>query len=821
MNHSSFEEIFEKENAKTLSEKEVCSSISRYLTCALGKDSYTTTRSDWFKSISFVVRERLINMWLNTQRSYYKKDTKRVYYFSMEFLMGRSLSHNILNLGVKNVCENALYRLGQKLENIQEVEVDAGLGNGGLGRLASCFLDSMATQNIAGYGYGLRYEFGAFCQQLVGGEQVENTDYWLQFGHIWEIERPENMYKVRFGGVVKDFMDDEGQWRHVWLHDHAVNAVAYDTPIPGYLNQTVNTLRLWSAKAIEQFNLSFFNKGDYIKSLEEQIKLENISRVLYPDDTTEEGKKLIFKQQYFFISASLQDILRRFKKSTNDFNLFSKKVAIQLNDTHPALSILELMRIFLDIEGFEWKFAWKIVTETFSYTNHTILPEALEKWPMSFFQEILPRHLQILYEINRRFLKNIERDFSKDGEKVKRMSLIEEGEKKMVRMSHLAIVGSHCVNGVSQLHTDILKKKVFVDFYQHTPKKFVNVTNGISVRRWLLGANPELSALISEVIGDGWKKNIEELSALESFAKDQSFQEKWKAVKLKRKKILINHVQKFLNISVSPEALFDVQIKRIHEYKRQVLKIMHVIHLYASLKKRKKTPKVSRAVFFSGKAAPSYEMAKTVIHLINAVATEINNDKDVRDFLKVIFIPNYGVTLAEKIIPAADLSEQISTAGMEASGTGNMKLALNGALMIGTLDGANVEMQEHIGDENMFIFGLKALEIEKKRKDGYDPYEEYLSNQDLCEVIDMIDRDVFSRKRPGIFKPIINELLRKDYFCNTLDFKEYLECQQRVDDMFFLSETWTEKAILNVSRMAYFSSDRAILEYSKNIWGID
>ncbi len=817
--HSDLENLFDP-GSLGYSQEDFRLSIAHHLAHSLGKDIYTTTRRDWFKSTSYALRERLMNSWHHTQRAYYRNDVKRVYYFSMEFLMGRSLSNNMLNMGVKDACAKALYELGQKLETIQSVEVDVGLGNGGLGRLAACFLDSMATHDIPGYGYGLRYEFGAFSQDIVNGEQVENADHWLQFGNVWEVERPESMYMVRFGGVVKDFVDDKGEWRHVWLHDHGVMAGAYDTPIPGYRNHTVNTLRLWSAKAIEQFDFSCFNEGAYVQAVEDQIKMENISRVLYPDDTTYEGKVLRFKQQYFFVSASLQDIIRRYKKERQDFSDFSRKVVIQLNDTHPSLSVLELMRLLLDIECLAWEESWTIVTKTFAYTNHTVLLEALEKWPVQLFEEFLPRHLQILYEINHRFLADVEQTFSQDPEVLQRMSLIEEGDEKMVRMSHLAIVGSHHVNGVAVLHTDIIKHHVFEDFYHYTPHKFLNVTNGVSIRRWLLGANPELSALITEGIGFDWTNDIEQLSQLESLAKDATFQEKWCEVKLHQKRLLRDYIKDHLQMDVMSESLFDAQVKRIHEYKRQLLKVMHVIHLYASIKEHERASIQNRTVIFSGKAAPGYQMAKAIIHLINAVAAVVNNDPEMEGLLKVAFIPNYGVSLAERIIPASDVSEQISTAGMEASGTGNMKFSLNGALTVGTLDGANVEIQDHVGADNIFIFGLTLPQVQHIRKNSYDPRVVYEEDLALKRVIDWIAGDVFSQSTPGVFQPIVDELLQRDYFLNILDFKDYVVCQNYVETVFGDVKKWTEKSILNVAQMAYFSSDRAILEYAQQIWHV-
>ena len=813
------EPVFKHQPLKNDS-KAIYESIIHHIENSLAKDAYSTNLRDWYKSMAHAVRDRLMHLWHETQRSYYDKDSKRVYYLSMEFLMGRSLSNNMLNMGLEESSQEALAILGQNLEEVESAELDAGLGNGGLGRLAACFVDSMATLDIPGYGYGLRYEYGIFSQDIVRGEQVENADHWLQFGNVWEIERPENTYKVRFGGVVKEYSDEDGIKKFVWLQEEAVNAVAYDTPIPGYKNKTVNTLRLWSAKAIEQFNFSYFNEGDYIKAVEEQIQMENISRVLYPDDSTYKGKRLRLKQQYFFVSATLQDIMRRYKKERTHFDDFSKKIVIQLNDTHPSIGILELMRLLVDVENLSWDESWRITTETFAYTNHTVLPEALEEWPVTLLEELLPRHLQILYLINYLFLEKVSQRFPGDHDFAQRVSLIAEGEEKRVRMAHLAIIGSHKVNGVAYLHTEILKHDVFADFFRLDPQKFCNITNGISFRRWLLCANPLLTKLITEKLGTTWIQKPNELKKLSDFATDSDFVKQWGEVKYQNKMRLVNHIQSSLNITINVNSLFDVQVKRMHEYKRQLLNIMHVIHLYRQIKEEGKTLKVPRTVIFGGKAAPGYMMAKLVIHLINAVADLVNNDADVKDQLKVVFIPNYGVSLAELIIPAADLSEQISTAGMEASGTGNMKFSLNGALTIGTLDGANIEIAENVGTEHMFIFGLTAPQVDALRKKGYDSKSYYQSNPELKAVVDMIANNVFASETPGVFQPLVDELLTRDYFFNMVDFKDYIEAHHNATTLFQNQDLWIEKCIRNVAGMGWSSSDRTIEEYSRLIWGL-
>jgi glycogen phosphorylase len=796
-------------------------SIVYHIEHSLGKDEYSVTELDWYKSFAMTVRDRLMNLWNKTQKTYYAKDAKRVYYLSLEFLPGRSLSNSIINLGIQSESANALKELGHKLEEIEELEHDAGLGNGGLGRLAACFLDSMACLQIPGYGYGLRYEYGIFSQVIKNGKQVEEPDPWLQFGNVWEIERPESMYVIKFGGSIKEKVDKKGNIQKIWKSEQKVMALAYDTPVPGYNNNTVNTMRLWSAKSTQEFDLNYFNHGDYIKAVEDKNITENITRVLYPNDNVSAGKELRLKQEYFFVSASLQDIIRRYKKERKNFNDFSEKVAIQLNDTHPVLAIPELMRIFVDEENLSWEASWQLCVKTFAYTNHTILPEALEKWSVSLIEKLLPRHLEIIYEINQKFLDEIKQKFPNNIDMLRNMSIIEEGNEKFVRMANLAIIGSHSINGVAKLHSELIKQKVFPEFALVYPKRFNNKTNGITPRRWLKIANPLLAELITEKIGDKWITNFNELKKIVKFIDDKKFVKRWQEIKQQNKQVLSKIILETTGVIVNPCSLFDVQVKRIHEYKRQLLNILHVIYMYNQLKKNGISGFVPRTVVFAGKAAPSYEMAKLIINLITAVGSVVNCDKDIKNALKVVFIPNYGVSLAEKIFPSADLSEQISTAGMEASGTGNMKFALNGALTIGTLDGANIEIKQEVGDENCFIFGLTADEVAELKNKGYNSRDYYENNLEIKEVLDMIHNDYFSFSEKGLFKPIFDTLVNQgDYFMHLADFESYIECQKRVSEEYKDQKQWVKKSIINCANMGYFSGDRAIKEYAEEIWNV-
>lgn len=793
-------------------------SLANRLTFSTGKDQYTATMNDWFNVVAYASRDRLMQRWMETMRSYYREDTKRVYYLSLEFLMGRSLTNSLINMEIYDECKEALQDIGQDLDAIENRENDAGLGNGGLGRLAACFLDSLATLRLPGYGYGIRYEYGMFHQCIENGQQMEHPDNWLRYGNPWEFPRAEVLYPVMFGGHVVDFTDEHGRQCHHWVDTKDVMAMAYDTPIPGYATNTVNNMRLWSAKATRDFDLGFFNQGNYVRAVQEKNQSENLSKVLYPNDTTEMGQELRLKQQYFFVSASLQDILRRFMKHHEGFDALPDKVAIQLNDTHPSVAIPELMRLLVDEHGLEWKRAWDITARTFSYTNHTLLPEALETWQVDLFQHVLPRHMQIIYEINYHFLHAVHHRYPGDTEIMARMSIIQEGYPKRIRMSHLAIVGSHKVNGVSAIHTELMKKTIFSDFHHFYPGKIVNVTNGITPRRWLNQANPKLARLLSSKIKGSWVTDLNKLKTIESFADDTGFRDAFMAAKLDNKQYLAGLVQKNMGIKIDVNSIFDVQIKRIHEYKRQLLNVLHIIALYNRVRRGEDT--VPRTFMFAGKAAPGYVMAKRIIWLINSVADIINYDPAVRGLLKVIFIPNYDVTTAMDIIPAAELSEQISTAGTEASGTGNMKLSLNGALTIGTLDGANVEIREAVGADNIFTFGHTAEEIMQLGHSGYDPHAWLQKSEALQEVLQMIAGNFFSAEEPGRFRPIVDTLLHGDQYFLLADFQAYADCQQKVAELYKDPHEWTRRAIINVANMGRFSSDRTITDYAEKIWNV-
>ena len=788
---------------------------------ALAKDEFSATALDNYKSLALTVRDRLVERWIETQQAYYRDDAKRIYYLSLEFMIGRTLGNAVLNLGLQQNLEQALLELGYTMEDLAEQESDAGLGNGGLGRLAACFLDSMATLSLPAYGYGIRYEYGIFYQRIRGGNQIETPDSWLRYGNPWEIERPEYLYPVRFYGQVNQRADDEGHLRVEWTDTQEIMAMAYDTPVPGYHNDTVNNMRLWAAKSTREFDLDYFNHGDYEKAVSDKVHSETLSKVLYPNDNVFEGRELRLKQEYFFVSATLQDILRRFRKThASRFAQLPEAVAIQLNDTHPAVGIPELMRLLVDEERVSWKEAWQITVRTFAYTNHTILPEALEKWPVSLFGFVLPRHLQIVYEINRRFLEEVERRWPGDGERKARMSIIEEGLEKKVRMAQLAIVGSHSVNGVSELHSRILREEMFRDFYELWPQRFNNKTNGITPRRWLRLCNPSLAGLISKHLGEGWVTNLDELSGLADLADDPAFQELWREAKQQNKLRLAKLARNANGIEVDPNSLFDCQVKRIHEYKRQLLNALHVIALYLRIQDGEEV--LPRTVIFAGKAAPGYFMAKLILRLIHGVAEEVNSDPAAAGRLKVVFLANYGVTLAETIIPGADLSQQISTAGTEASGTGNMKFALNGALTIGTSDGANIEIMEEVGPENIFIFGLTTEEVVRRRREGYNPRELIRTLPELRRVLDLVESDTFCPGQPGLFAPIVRSLLEGgDLYMLVADYASYRDCQQRVAEVYRSPELWTRKSILNVAGMGRFSSDRTVREYARDIWGVE
>lgn len=792
--------------------------LDERLIYAVGKESINATERDWYMASAYVVRDHLIDRWMQTMSNYYEADAKRVYYFSMEFLMGRSLMNGLHNLEMEKPMREALHELGVELEKARDEEYDAALGNGGLGRLAACFLDSMATLNLPGYGYGIRYEYGMFQQQIEDGRQVEHPDNWLRYGNPWEFGRPEVLYQVKFHGRVTEYKDEHGNVRHQWMDTDDVMAMAHDTPIPGYGTRTVNNMRLWAAKSSRDFDLGYFNQGNYIKAVEDKDRSENLSKVLYPNDTTQMGYELRLKQQYFFTCASLQDILKRYLKDHDDFDELPNKVAIQLNDTHPSISIAELMRILVDLHHIPWDKAWDLTRRTFSYTNHTLMPEALETWPVAMFENILPRHMQIIYEINHRFLEDVRHRFPGDNDVLRRMSIIGEENGKRVRMAHLAIVGSHMVNGVAAIHTQLMRQTIFADFDRFYPGKIVNMTNGITQRRWLNQSNPQLAELISSRIGKAWIKDLNQLKQLVPLAEDAAFCKQYSAIKRANKVRLAALIKHKLKIDINVDSLFDVQIKRIHEYKRQLLNVLHIVSLYNRI--RRGGDCVPRTVIFGGKAAPGYAMAKLIIKLINDVADVVNNDPHVAGKLKVVFIPNYDVSNAETIIPAADISEQISTAGTEASGTSNMKLALNGALTIGTLDGANIEIGEEVGWENIFIFGLTTDEVASVRAQGYKPMDYFDANSELREVLGMIGSGFFSPSEPERFKPIIDNLLHRDHFLLLADYASYMACQGEVEAAYKNQNQWVKKSILNVASMGKFSSDRTIAQYAKEIWGV-
>ncbi|MGE3706519.1 MAG: glycogen/starch/alpha-glucan phosphorylase [Vicinamibacterales bacterium] len=796
-------------------------SIANHLVYALGKDPTSATPRDWFHATALAVRDRLIERWMETSRRYEQRDAKRVYYLSMEFLTGRLLANSLLNIGLDEEVRGALADLEVEFDELRGVEQDAALGNGGLGRLAACILDSMATLSLPGFGYGIRYEYGIFFQAIDRGMQVEHPDTWLRYGNPWELMRPEVIFPVRFGGRTIQFRDERGRLRSHWVDTEAVFAMACDTPVPGYNTTTVNNMRLWSARATRDFNLQHFNEGDYVRAVEQKTGSENLSKVLYPDDSTAGGRELRLRQQYFFVSASLQDIVQGYLETHATIEGFPEHVAIQLNDTHPAIAIAELMRLFVDLHDLEWERAWDLTRRTFAYTNHTLMPEALETWPVGLFERLLPRHLQIIYEINHRFLEQVRRLYPGDVDRVSRMSIVgEEGERR-IRMAHLAIVGSHRVNGVSAIHTDLLRTSVFADFQAMCPEVFVNVTNGITPRRWLHHANPGLSSLISEQIGWGWTSDLAQLAMLRRAAADPACRRRFLAIKRDNKARLARVIRERVGVVVSPDSLFDVQVKRMHEYKRQLLNLLHVVSRYNRIRDGRTGGLVPRTVIFSGKAAPSYAFAKLVIRLIHGVADVVNHDPAVGDLLKVVFLPNYNVSNAELIIPASDLSEQISTAGTEASGTGNMKLALNGALTIGTLDGANVEIREQVGEDNIFIFGMTTDEVARCRAAHYDPWQAYAADPELQRALDMIGNGYFSPAEPARFRPVFDRLTSEgDRYLLLADYASYVACQERVDAVYADPDEWARRAILNVAGMGHFSCDRTVSDYARLIWNV-
>jgi starch phosphorylase len=786
-----------------------------------GKYDSIATPKDYYMALSYTMRDRLLQRWLKTMKTYAEQNVKQVYYLSAEFLMGRHLGNSLINLDIYDNVKQAMTESGLNLEEILEMEPDPGLGNGGLGRLAACFLDSLATLEIPAMGYGIRYEFGIFHQSIQDGWQVEIPDKWLRGGNPWEIVRDNETVEVKYGGHTEVYHDDKGRPHVRWIPSQTVLGIPYDTPIPGYGTNTVNTLRLWKAEAGEDFNFQAFNSGDYDGAVASKMRSETISKVLYPNDNTPQGRQLRLEQQFFFVSCSLQDLIRRHLSRNPSLDNLADKAAIQLNDTHPAVAVAELMRLLVDEHNMDWDKAWSITQNTIAYTNHTLMPEALEKWSVDLFSAVLPRHLEIIYEINHRFLEDIRSWYPKDEDLVARVSLIEEGMEKKVRMAHLATVGSHKVNGVAALHTELLKKDVLRDFYHIWPEKFTNKTNGVTPRRWVLLSNPELSALITEKIGKGWLTQTDQLRQLEQFINDREFCDRWRQIKRNNKQKLARYILQHTGVEVNVDSLFDIQVKRIHEYKRQHLAILHVITLYHRLKENPHLDITPRTFIFGGKAAPGYFMAKLIIKLINSVANVVNRDPDVHGRLKVVFLPNFTASQGQIIYPAAELSEQISTAGKEASGTGNMKFAMNGALTIGTLDGANIEIREEVGAENFFLFGLTAEQVYAMKAEGYDPQQWYNDNPVLQAVIDRIAEGDFSHGNPDLFKPLIDSLMYHDTYMLFADYQSYVDCQDRVAQVYRDQEQWTRMSILNSARVGKFSSDRTIREYCADIWRVN
>lgn len=794
--------------------------LQDHLNFTLAKDQDGADRLDYYQALAYTIRDRLIDRWLHTQQTHRKKKAKRVYYLSLEFLMGRVLHSNVQNLNIEQEVRAAVEKQGLDYEQLRNEEVDMGLGNGGLGRLAACFIDSMATLDIPAYGYGIRYNYGIFRQEIEKGRQVEQPDDWLKWGNIWEVPRNNLQFTVKFGGRVEMGKDDQGNLCPRWVDAHPVIGIPYDVPIVGYGGKTVNTLRLWTAHAHESFDFEDFNKGDYINAVEHKVTAENLTKVLYPNDLHYLGKELRLRQQYLFVACSLQDIIARFKSEHSDWNRFPEQVAIQLNDTHPSLAVPELMRILVDEEKLGWDHAWDLSVRTLGYTNHTLMPEALEKWSVELIEKLLPRHLQIIYEINQRFIKDIAAKFPGDMHRIARMSIIEEGEHRQVRMAHLAIVGSHSTNGVAEIHTDLLKERVVPDFAGMYPERFNAKTNGITQRRWLLDCNPDLAELITETIGDGWITDLKQVAKLKPKADDRAFCDRFAQVKFQAKKRLADFMKAEWDWDVDPTWIFDVQIKRLHEYKRQLMNAIHIVMLYNRLRKNPDMDFHPQLFLFGAKAAPGYFMAKLIIKLINNIGDMINRDESVRNKLRVYFLPNYRVTLAEKLIPATEVSEQISTAGTEASGTGNMKFMLNGALTIGTLDGANVEMAQEVGKENMFIFGLDAAEA-KQLSENYDPYAYYHQDEEVREALDLIFSDHFSILERGIFEPIRHSLLEGgDRYLLLADLPAYRAAQAEVQRIYQDREEWTRRAVLNTACSGKFSSDRTIGEYARDIWRV-
>ncbi|HEX4039884.1 MAG TPA: glycogen/starch/alpha-glucan phosphorylase [Acidobacteriaceae bacterium] len=783
-----------------------------------GRSRERATVNDLYMALAHTVRDRLIERWISTVLNYRAQDVRVVCYLSAEFLTGPHLPNNLINLGMYDEAEQAMRKLGLDLDTLIEQEEEPGLGNGGLGRLASCFMDSLATLDIPAIGYGIRYEYGIFDQEIRDGWQVETTDKWLRLGDPWALARPEDAFEVKMGGRTERYADAGGQFRVRWVPEKVIRGIPNDTPILGYRTNTANTMRLWSAEAVESFDFSTFNTGDFFGAVADKVSSENISKILYPNDEEIRGKQLRLAQQFFFVSCSLQHILQIQKNSDRPLADLHRNFAIQMNDTHPAIAVAEMMRLLVDENALEWETAWNVTTRTLSYTNHTLLPEALEHWPLKLFGALLPRHLEIIDEINRRHLEEVRAKFPGDEGRIRRLSLIEENGEGYVRMAHLAALGSHAINGVAELHTELLKTEVLRDFYDLTPEKFTNKTNGVTPRRWMVLANPRLARLLSARLGNGWIHDLEKLRRLESMADDPELVEEWRAIKQHNKALLAAWVHDSLGIAIDPESMFDVLVKRLHEYKRQHLQVLHILTLYKRIQHNPDVDMQPRTFVFGGKAAPGYRMAKLIIKLIHSAAAVVHGDPLVRNRIRIIFLPNYNVKLGQRVYPAADLSEQISLAGKEASGTGNMKFAMNGALTIGTLDGANIEIREEVGADNFFLFGLTAQEVEKKKGEGYLPRGYYEQNAQLREVLDSLAAGEFSHGDRSLFQPLVDSLLNRDEYMLLADYQSYIDCQDSVDAAWRDRDRWTRMSILNVARIGKFSSDRAIRDYCSDIW---
>ena len=783
-----------------------------------GRSMERATVNDRYMALAHTVRDRLVERWISTVKNYQAQDVRVVCYLSAEFLTGPHLANNLINLGIYDEADQAMRQLGLDLNTLIEQEEEPGLGNGGLGRLASCFMDSLATLDVPAIGYGIRYEYGIFDQQIRDGWQVETTDKWLRLGNPWALERPEDAFEVKFGGHTERHTDANGRLRVMWIPGKLVNGIPHDTPILGYKTNTANTMRLWSAQAVESFDFSVFNTGDFFGAVAEKVESENISKILYPNDEGFQGKQLRLEQQFFFVSCSLQHIVKIQLHANRPLSDLHRNFAIQMNDTHPAISVAELMRLLVDEQGMEWESAWYTTQHTLSYTNHTLLPEALEQWPRGLFGSLLPRHLEIVDEINRRHLENVRHKFPGDEERARRLSLIDESGEKYVRMAHLASLGSHAINGVAELHTELLKTHVLRDFYELSPEKFSNKTNGVTPRRWMVLANPGLTQLLTTRLGSGWIHDLEKLRRLEPLADDRELHEQWRTIKLQNKERLAEYIQDRLEITVDPASMFDVLAKRLHEYKRQHLQVLHIITLLKRIHRAPSADVVPRTFLFGGKAAPGYRMAKLIIKLIHSVGEVVNADPQVRGRLKVVFLPDFSVRLGHRVYPAADLSEQISLAGKEASGTGNMKFAMNGALTIGTLDGANIEIRDEVGAENFFLFGLTTPEVERQKREGYHPRGIYESNAELREVLDALSNGEFSHGDKSLFEPLVSSLLNSDDYMLLADYQAYIDCQDRVSLAYKNPEEWTRMSILNVARIGKFSSDRSIRDYCADIW---